>query len=336
MSKMVPYTEILNSNSSLKSTGGSPTAVFIGGTSGIGHAALLALAKHTTSPKVYIVGRSQSVLESLISTLRSINPDGKYIPIETGDLTLLSSVDRASQAIKAQEADGHLDLLVMTMGYVTFAARTESLEGLDKLTSIRYYARMRFLLDLLPLLNAAPSARVVSVAGAGLEGELWPEDFALKEKDHYSVSKAAGAAASMTTLFLEQMRKENPKMVFVHLYPGTVASGTANRPEHFGWAMRLLLGWVFLPLIRLFGLSVEEAGERVLFAATSGMFRAVSGGGDGIAVGSDGNRGSGVYLVMADSSTKEGSKVVKELREKGIAQKVVDHTMGEFERIANM
>lgn len=333
---MVPYADILNSNTSLKSTGASPTAVFIGATSGIGHAALLALAKHTRSPKVYIVGRSQSVLESLISTLSSINPAGKYIPVETGDLTLLSSVDRASEAIKAQEADGHLDMLVMTMGYVTFAARTESVERLDKLTSIRYYARMRFLINLFPLLNAAPAARVVSVAGAGLERELWPEDFALKEKDHYSVVKAAGAAASMTTLFLEEMRKQNPKMVFVHLYPGTVASGTANRPEHFGWAFRLILGWVLLPLIKLFGLSVEEAGERVLFAATSGTFRAVSGGDDGIAIGSDGNRGSGVYLVIADSSTKEGSRVLKDMREKGIGQKVVDHTMGEFERIANI
>jgi NAD(P)-dependent dehydrogenase (short-subunit alcohol dehydrogenase family) len=333
---MVPYADILNSNSSLKSTGASPTAVFVGATAGIGRGALLALAKHTTSPKIYIVGRSQSTLDSLISALKSLNPDGTYIPIEGGDLTLLSTADKASEAIKAHEKAGHVDLLIMSMGYVTFAARTESSEGLDKLTSIRYYARMRFLVNLLPLLNAAPSPRVVSVLAAGREGQLWPEDFALRETGHYSVVKAAGAAASMTTLFFEEMGKGNPKMVFVHLHPGTVASGTANRPEHFGWAMRLIFGWVLLPLIRVFGYTVEESGERVLFAATSGKFRAVQGGGEGIEVGSDGKRGSGTYLVVGDSTTKEGSQAVKEMREKGLGQKVIDHTMGEFERIANL
>jgi NAD(P)-dependent dehydrogenase (short-subunit alcohol dehydrogenase family) len=333
---MVPYTDILNSNTSLKSTGASPTAIFIGATAGIGRAAVCALAKHTTNPRIYIVGRTQASVGPLIEQLQGINQAGMYIPIEGGDLTLLSNVDRASERIRSH-GDGHMDLLVMTAGFVTFAPRTETTEGLDQLISIRYYARMRFLVNLLPLLDAAPSARVVSVQAAGLEGQLWPEDFALKEKGHYSVAKASGAAASMTTLFFEEMRKQHPKIVFVHTYPGVVPHpGIANRPEHLGWFVRLFLTWVALPLARLIGHTVEEAGERVLFAATNGRFRAVQGAGEGIEVGGDGTRGSGMYLVVADSSTKEAPPVLKDMREKGMGSKVVDHTMEEFERIAKI
>jgi NAD(P)-dependent dehydrogenase (short-subunit alcohol dehydrogenase family) len=333
---MVPYADILNSNTSLKSTGASPTAVFIGATSGIGRAALLALAKHTASPKIYVVGRTRALLAPVIDELKGVNPAGVYIPIEGGDLTLLSNVDKASDRIKSHE-ESHLDMLVLSFGYVTFAGRTESAEGLDKLMSIGYYARMRFLLNLLPLLNAAPSPRVVSVLSAGMEGPLWPEDFALKGKGHYSVINVAGAIVSMTTLFLEEMKKRNPKVVFVHLYPGAVAdTKLANRPEHFGWLTRVILMWVLVPVMRVIGYSVQEVGERVLFAATSGRFRAVKGGGEGIEVGSDGTRGSGMYLVMADSSTKEAPKVAKDMREKGVGQKLMDHTTGEFERISNI
>ena len=329
---MVPYTDILNSNTSLKSTGASPTAVFVGATNGIGKAALLALARHTTSPRIYVVGRTHASLAPLISQLEDINSAGTYILIEGGDLTLLSNVDKASESIRSH-GDDHLDMLIMSAGYITFASRIESAEGLDKVTCIRYYARMRFLVQLLPLLNAAPSPRVVSVLAAGMEGQLWPDDFALKEQGHYSLMKAGRAAASMTTLLLEEMRKRNPKIVFMHLHPGTVPdTGLFYRPEHIGWLTRMFMR-ALVPVMKISGYTIEESGERVLFAATNGRFRAVQGGGEMIAVGSDGTRGSGMYLVLADSSTREAPKVIKELREKGVGPKLVDHTMGEFEKI---
>lgn len=333
---MVSYSDVLNSNRSLKSVGGSPIAACIGATAGIGRAALVALAKHTASPRIYIVGRTQASLGPLIGQLKGINSAGTYIPIEAGDLTLLANVDRASDSIK-RHGDAHLDLLLMSVGYFTFAGWTESAEGLDKLTVVRYYARMRFLLNLLPLLNAAPSSRVISVLGAGMEGQLWPEDFALKDRGHYSLMKAAGAAASMNTLFLEETRKQNPKIVFAHLHPGIVPdTGLIDRPEHVGWLMRHLILWLLVPPMRLFGYSVEESGERVLFAATNGRFRAVQGGGEGVEKGTDGTRGSGMYLVAPNSNTIETPKVVKDMREKGVGPKLVDHTLAEFAKISDI
>lgn len=330
---MVTYSDVLESNKSLKSTGASPTAVFVGATSGIGRAALIALAKHTPTPRIYVVGRSQSSLATLVDHLNGLNSAATYIPIEAGDFTLLANVDKASNTIKSH-GDSKLDLLIMSPGFITFAGRTESADGLDKLTVLRYYARMRFLQNLLPLLNAAPSPRVVSVLAGGAEGQLWPDDFALKEKGHYSITKAAVAAASMTTLFFDETRKKNPKIVFVHIHPGVVPhAGLGSPSEHLGWLTSQVMRRLVVPAMKLVGSSVEEAGERVLFAATNGKFKQVEGGGEGIEVGVDGKKGSGVYLVAANSDVMEPSEVLKNMREKGWGQKVVDHTLQEFERI---
>jgi hypothetical protein len=44
----------------------------------------------------------------------------------------------------------------------------ETKEGLDKTMSMLYYSRMRFAINLMPLLRASEAAHVISVFGAGL------------------------------------------------------------------------------------------------------------------------------------------------------------------------
>lgn len=48
-----------------------------------------------------------------------------------------------------------LNLLFMTPGYLTLKGRDETAEGLDRKFVLHYYARMRFLVNLLPLLTTA-------------------------------------------------------------------------------------------------------------------------------------------------------------------------------------
>ena len=137
----IPLPTILASNTSLPTTHPSPTAVFVGATGGIGLGALQALTKHTTSPTIYIVGRSQSKLSTLISELKKLNPNGTFHAIVANDLTKIADALAAAREIARQvEA---VDLLIMTPGYVTFAGRDEhESEGVDKLTAVRYYSRM--------------------------------------------------------------------------------------------------------------------------------------------------------------------------------------------------
>ena len=331
---MVNYTDVLKNNNSLQQP--NLTAVFVGGTNGIGLGALRAFTKHAESPTIYIVGRSQSNLNSLTTSLSTTNKSAKLIPIQVNDLTLVKDASKAASQIAATAPQ--IDLLVMSPGYLSLR-RDESPEGLDRVQAIRFYARMRFVLTLLPLLRKAPAPRVVSVLAGGMEGRLFPDDLLLK--DHYSLPAAGDAASSMMTLFLEELarRPGNERVSFVHIYPGIVG-GTGLGIKDLGPWATWLLNWTIVPLMRLVGYTMEEAGERVVFAATSDRFKRIAEGENDesgqVQKGSDGKVGSGVYLVQGDSRAVTEGKVLKALKAEGMGQKVYQHTLDELERIEKL
>ncbi|KAJ9610346.1 hypothetical protein H2200_005123 [Cladophialophora chaetospira] len=338
---MVSISDIHLNNTSLQTPGSGPTVALLGATAGIGLSTLHAILKNTSTPTVYIVGRNPSRLRDLISTAQKLNASATLIPIETGDLTLVKNAEKAAQEIASKAS--RLDLLVMSPGYLSFASAPDfSPEGLDRITSIRYHARMRFLLTVLPLLRAAPNPRVISILAGGQEGDLKLEDLAMTQKTTYGPLYAAGAAGAMTTLFLEEVAKQegNEKIVFLHIFPGLVATDLQVRDS--GWFYHMLWEWIAKPLFKIFGASAEDAGERVLFAGTNGRFRRVqdpeSVRGTLVQEGSDGVLGSGVYAVKEDSEVvKEGgNKELKALKEKGAGRKVWEYTVGEFERIQRL
>jgi NAD(P)-dependent dehydrogenase (short-subunit alcohol dehydrogenase family) len=71
------------------------TAVFAGGTSGIGEYALRALASTNGSSgqglRVYIVGRNQSSANAVISDCQSVCPAGEFYFVHSTDLSLCSA-----------------------------------------------------------------------------------------------------------------------------------------------------------------------------------------------------------------------------------------------------
>jgi NAD(P)-dependent dehydrogenase (short-subunit alcohol dehydrogenase family) len=327
---MVAFKEISANNTSLSSQSiTDPTAVVVGGTNGIGLGALKALTKHTASPTIYIVGRSQERLEDLITTvLKPLNAKATFHPIIAKDLTLISDAQKAAQQI-IDSGVKKIDLLIMSPGYISFN-REMSSEGVDRLTSIRYYARLRILTTLLPLLRAAPAPRVVSVLGSGQEGQLWPDDWTMEK--HWGLVNAAGTSASLMTFMFEELAAQegNKEISFVHLFPGIVGD-TGLQIQGLGAIGNFFVRWFAQPLMWVFGYSGEEAGERVLYAATSEKFKRGSS-----EKGSNGTAGTGVYLVQGDSSVLEASKVAKKMREEGMADKVYEHTTEVFDRVEKM
>ena len=335
MSAKVPYADVLNNNDSLKVAGSGLTAVFVGATNGIGLGALRALTKHTDAPTIYIVGRSMPRLESLIAELKALNDTATFIPIHAADLGLIRDADGAAKGIA--KTASKIDLLIMSPGYAAFY-RDESPEGLDRQFCIQYYSRMRFLVTLAPLLRQAPSPRVVSVLSAGNEGMIYEDDFKFKTR---SIAKGLGAPMSMTTLFLEEFSRQegNERMVLSHIYPGWVAD-TGFKVYGIPWPLQKFLEWFIKPVGKMVGYTSEEAGERVLFAATSGRYRRLKEGmsaeGSMVQKGADGKVGSGVYIIGAASQTLEANKTLKKLQGRRYAKKVFGHTMQEFERIAKL
>lgn len=108
-------------------------AVFVGGTSGIGQATTLSLAKqhgsHGPGLRVYIVGRNAVAAESTIRKCLEVAPTAQFHFVKADNLTLLKDVDRVCTEInrmegKARDIRGaRVDLLVMTQDLLNFHAR---------------------------------------------------------------------------------------------------------------------------------------------------------------------------------------------------------------------
>ncbi|KAI1622614.1 hypothetical protein EDD37DRAFT_635466 [Exophiala viscosa] len=316
---MVAVKDIKLNNESIKTPSSNPVAVFVGGTGGIGRSALQALLKYTSSPTVYLVGRDPSRLEKQISELKTLNTSATIIPIIANDLTLVREAQKAADEIASKAS--RVDYLIMSAGFLNFnSAPDYTAEGLDKITAIRYHARMAFLVKLLPLLRQSSAPRVISVLAGGGEGALDLNDLGMTSAKNYSFVAAGGQAASMTTLFFEQTSKqpENKNIVFIHIFPGIVK--TQLRIEA-GWIATLLYTWILQYfLMNIIGYSSEEAGERVLFAATNDRFAKAQ-------------PDIGVYLVGGNSDSAAVNKDLKKLREQGAEAKVYEYTMSDLERI---
>ncbi|EEP76342.1 predicted protein [Uncinocarpus reesii 1704] len=275
---MVSLPAIRAHNASLKSLGPGLVAVFVGGTSGISLSTVLAFARNTISPRIYLIGRNRSAADAAIASVKNINPSAEPAFLQS-DISLLKNVDRLCCGIAAKERK--LNLLFMTPGYMTLKGRDETTEGLDRKFVLHYYARMRFVANLLPLLTAAaqdPSidtkarlSRVVSVLDPhvavrlGGSGKLDFSDLSLKHT--FSLNKCGAHASLMGDYFLEGLAKRNPHTSFVHAYPSGVATNLFRELP----AGRVLAA-VLTPLLKPFMVPIEESGERHLFAATSEKF----------------------------------------------------------------
>ncbi|CAG7927419.1 unnamed protein product [Penicillium olsonii] len=332
---MVSLDNIQASNKALKNYGPNLVGVFVGGTSGIGESTARAFVKYAASPRVYLVGRSETRASQIIEDLRALNPDGQINFIK-GDVSRLQEVDEACKEIQAKEEK--INLLVLSAGILTMKGRDETDEGLDKKLSLHYYSRMRFLYNLLPQLTnaanagAAPGQRglssVLSVLDARGNAPLILNDLSLKE--NYSLRNCANHAITMTSLSMEELAASYPATSFVHAYPGLVKTSLVRDN---GSLMKLALNAMFF-LLTPMNVPLEESGERHLYAGTNPSFAPqVSTGGEDVAIGSDGVQGSGSYLVGSDSATVSNQKVLEGYRADGTRASVWKHTLDIFKGI---
>ncbi|KAK6205732.1 hypothetical protein LQW54_008312 [Pestalotiopsis sp. IQ-011] len=272
-------------------------------------------------PTLTVPGRHQHVLEDLVRELRNQNGKGTYVSVWTGDLTLLSKTEKAASSIVAQESS--IDLLFLSAGYLCLGARDESVEGIDKVTCIRHSGRVLLTLRLIPLLERAPTPRVVSILAGGVEGAISPDDLAMKSPGNHSFAKASGVAATFVTLSMEQLQKQHESIAFVHVFPGLVRTNILNT-KHFGPAFRFLVGWIIMPTLgRLVFMSAAEAGQRALYAAFNPAFAVGA-----AAKGSKGTTGSGVYTLNEKREAVQNTKVLEPSRKQGLRDKGSDCGVG--------
>ncbi|KFZ19096.1 hypothetical protein V502_03822 [Pseudogymnoascus sp. VKM F-4520 (FW-2644)] len=334
------------SNAQLRELGPGLVALFVGATSGIGEYTAKAFVKNALSPRVYIVGRSESAAERIINECKDLNKDGK-VEFLKADVSELGEVDRVCAEITKKES--HINLIVQSQGNMNLRGRDESHEGIDRKFTLNYYSRMRFISNLLPLLQTAATqpphfSRTLSILSAGSEGKLDFEDLELKNT--FSRPKCATHTTTMNSLMTEEFSKRQPVTTFSHSYPSIVNSGLAR--ELPGWARAAAKG--LTSLMSVLTVSLEETGARQLFIATSGVYppakplkddTLASGvpapkGLHSPMLGANTVAGSGAYLVNWNGDATGKQKLLKEYREKNVGATVWEHTMGIFERVAKI
>jgi hypothetical protein len=232
-----------------------------------------------------------------------------------------------------------IDLLVQTQAQILFGPRKDTGEGLDQMMSLVYYSRIRFILQLMPLLevsNSPDGAHIVSIDAAGTVGKLFRNDLSLLDPSHYSYINVKSHAAYMTTMAFEQLASQHTRLAFVYMYPGMVF-GPAYRDPSLPWWFKALRS-VAEPLLRTtFATLPEESGSRTLFLATPAFASARSNhANSGLAKGTNGSSGSGCYAVGSHCdpiAQKSDTTLYPKLRDEGFSEEVWMHTMEVFHHI---
>lgn len=208
----------------------------------------------------------------------------------------------------------------------------DTTEGLDASLTTRYYSRIRIAQLLLPLLNKSRSPHVVNILAGLKEGRVHEDDLALDNPKNFSVSSGNFHSATMMSLTLEHLASENPRISFVHAFPGLVATPLFNRIS--SGIRGVVLRYLVAPVVRLFAKDITEAGQRGLFTATSAQYSVddsiVPLAGD---VQKAKRSKGGIFIINEHGEAADNEKVLEDFRKRGVDKKIWDHTMKVFDGI---
>ncbi|MGI3903722.1 MAG: SDR family NAD(P)-dependent oxidoreductase [Janthinobacterium lividum] len=242
------------------------TVVITGGTSGIGLAAALDLARQ--GARIVLVARDPVRAESTLKRLRRISPEAGH-SLHLGDLSRLSDMKRVGAAIAASEA--RIDVLVNNAG-AWFPDRTVTEDGVEKTFALDHLSYFVLTDALLPALKAAAPSRIVSTSSEGHRFASLDFDD-LQSTRNYKGFVAYCRAKLCNVLFTRELarRLEGTGVTATCFHPGFVASRFGDESRGFG---RTAFGLAK----SLFAISPEKGAETLVYLATSPTIAGQSGG----------------------------------------------------------
>lgn len=175
-----------------------------------------------------------------------------------------------------------------------------------------------------------------------MESEIDLQD--LEIKNDFKAQKAMKYSTTQTTLAFEELARSNPSVTFIHKYPGFVNTGAVGRfmgsQKGFAAIPATFFRWFILPFVNLLATSVEEAGERGLFLATSVRYPPsepkmgvewTSVLPKGVETAKD-IEGTGVYILGPADDSKDITPALAALRAQGGSKIVWESALSVFER----
>lgn len=225
-----------------------PLTVLTGATNGLGRVTAHSLAR--AGHRLFLVVRDAPKAEALAAELRTLG--AAEVRCFVGDLSLQREVRRVAAEIAATGEP--IDVLANNAGAI-FDERVVTEEGLERTFALNHMGYFLLTALVRPQLEAAPAARVVSVASdAHRAGRLGLDDLQF-ERGGYSSWAAYGRSKGCNILFTRELarRLAGTRVVAHCLHPGPVNTG-------FGDGLGGMVGRLF-PLARVFMRTPEKGAD---------------------------------------------------------------------------
>lgn len=191
------------------------TAIVTGATSGLGREAADLLARQ--GAHVCVVGRSQEKTERVRGEIAGSESD-------VADLSSLAETNAFAERFVA----GHdrLDVLVLNAGALTHEF-TLTDEGFEVTFATQVLSQFLLIRELLPLLEAAPSARVITVASGGMYLERLDVDALQPTRAEYDGVKAYARAKRAQVALAEEWTR---RLAATHITVNAMHPGWSDTP----------------------------------------------------------------------------------------------------------
>jgi NAD(P)-dependent dehydrogenase (short-subunit alcohol dehydrogenase family) len=232
------------------------TVVATGATSGIGEAAVVALAG--MGARIVIVARDEARAKVTMQKLEAKAP-GLGHRLHLADLSSMAETRRVGEAIAASEP--RIDVLINNAGAL-FSNRRVTPEGLELTFALNHMAYFVLTEALRDKLVASAPARIVSTSSIAHERENL--DFNdLQSANGYGGLKVYSRSKLANILFTRELaRRLNGTEVTANcLHPGVVKT-------RFGESSGGLFG-LLIPFLRPFFISPEQGAETIVYLASS-------------------------------------------------------------------
>lgn len=241
------------------------TMLITGATEGVGKATARALAQQ--GHRLILHGRNTDKLNAVVAEIKAATGNANLHPI-VADFTSLAAVRQMADTIR-QEYD-HLDVLINNAAAM-FSSRTVSADGFERMIAVNYFAVYVLTENLLPLLKAAPSARIVMLSSVGYKSakpnfdDFFAERSYAMQRDYFN-SKLYDLYYALD--LAERLRPDGIVVNAVH--PGGVRTQLAR---DFRGPMRVLFN-LMMPLLFI---PPERGAETSVYVATAPELTNVTG-----------------------------------------------------------
>ncbi|HET6672248.1 MAG TPA: SDR family oxidoreductase [Agromyces sp.] len=212
------------------------TVLITGGTSGIGRATALALARDGFH--VVIVGRRHDQTAKTAEWLRQ-QTGNRHIEFLVADLTSQAQLRQIAQEFAATHP--RLDVLINNAGGV-FAEWELTSEGIERTWALNHLAPLLLSLELIELLEVSAPSRIVNVASsAQSSGKVDLEH--RHERDAFSMNAYSNAKlANVMATYTLARRLEGTGVTVNALHPGVVATSFGKNTGGWITALSTLAG----------------------------------------------------------------------------------------------